>query len=533
MARVLITEKLAERGLELLRKAGHEVDVQLNLSPDQLLEAIKGAQGIIIRSATQVTKEVISAADQLMIVGRAGVGLDNVDTEAATANGVMVANAPTSNAVSAAEHTMAMLLATARNVPQAHAALVDGRWERSQWGGVELLDKTLGVIGLGNIGGLVAQRAKAFGMRLVGHDPFVSPERATELGVELMELDELVAESDFLTLHIARTPETIDLINAERLKNAKPTLRIINVARGGIVNEADLADAIRDGVVAGAAVDVFDVEPKTDSPLFGVPGVVVTPHLGASTSEAQDRAGEVTAEQVRLALEGQFVPFAVNVNASAVNDEVAPFLPLAEQLGAQFTRLVDGKPQEVEAVFAGKIGGLDCRMLELAVIKGLLSEASETPVSFVNAEAVAAKHGLTVSARCTTKTPSNLVNGVKVTNGDRSIAGTVNLPSGEARIVSIDDINIDLPASENLLLVVNDDTPGMIGQVGTIFGEARINIDDMHLGKAVPHGGVEPGLALLVISTSVPIPEVVIAKIHELPSIHSVKAIGAPMKSGS
>ncbi len=529
MARVLITEKLAERGLELLRNAGHDVDVQLDLSPEQLLDAVKGAHGIIIRSATQITSEVIAAADELMIVGRAGVGLDNVDTDAATANGVMVANAPTSNAVSAAEHTMAMLLAVARNVPQAHGALMAGRWERSQWGGVELLDKTLGIIGLGNIGGLVAQRAKAFGMRLVGHDPFVSPERANELGVELVSLDELIGESDFLTLHIARTPDTVDLINAERLKLAKPNLRVINVARGGIVNEADLANAIENGTVAGAAIDVFDVEPKTDSPLFGIPGVVCTPHLGASTSEAQDRAGEVTAEQVRLGLEGRFVPFAVNIAAKAMNDQVQPFLPLAAQLGAQFTRLVEGEPHEVEVVFSGEIGGLDCRMLELAVIKGLVGELSDTPVSFVNAETIAAKHNVKVLARCSTKTPSNLLNIIRLEGGGHSLAGTVSLPLGESRIIAIDGITIDLPASDNLLLVLNDDTPGMIGKVGTIFGQAKINIDDMHLGKASRDGEVEEGMALLAISTSVAIPDVVIAKIDELPSIHSVKAIGSPL----
>lgn len=530
MARVLITEKLAERGLELLRKAGHDVDVQLDLSPDDLINAVKGAHGIIIRSATQITDEVIAAADELMVVGRAGVGLDNVDTEAATNGGVMVANAPTSNAVSAAEHTMAMLLATARNVPQAHAALVDGRWERSQWGGVELLDKTLGIIGLGNIGGLVAVRARAFGMRLIGHDPFVSPERAKELGVELVELDDLVAESDFLTLHIARTPETVDLIDAERLAKAKPNLRVVNVARGGIVNEADLAAAITNGTIAGAAIDVFDVEPKTDSPLFGVPGVVVTPHLGASTSEAQDRAGEVTAEQVRLALEGQFVPFAVNVAAAALEDQAQPFLPLAEQLGAQFSRLIDGSTNDgesksLEIVFAGEIGGLDCRMLELAAIKGLVSDLSDSPVSFVNARTVAAEHGIEVTTRCTTKTPSNLVNGIKLSNDAHSIAGTVDLQTGDPRIVAIDGITIDLPATDNLLLVINDDTPGMIGEVGTIFGEAKINIDDMHLGKA-PADDVElGGKALLVISTAAAIPDVVIAKIKELPSISMVKSL--------
>jgi len=280
MPRVLVTEKLAETGLDLLRSAGHEVDVQLDLDEEGLIAAVPGAHALIIRSATNVTRDVLEAADSLRIVGRAGVGLDNVDTVTATRLGVIVANAPTSNSVSAAEHTMALLLSVARNVPQAHKALVEGRWERSRWGGVELLDKTLGIVGLGNIGGLVAHRARAFGMRLVGHDPFVSPERAAELGVELMTLDELVPQSDFLTLHLARTPETVGLIGAERLKLAKPNLRLINVARGGIVDEAALAEAITNGTIGGAALDVFDSEPMTTSPLFELERVVVTPGLG-------------------------------------------------------------------------------------------------------------------------------------------------------------------------------------------------------------------------------------------------------------
>ncbi len=521
MARVLITEKLAERGLDLLRDAGHDVDVKLGLTPSEIETAIADAHALIIRSATQVTADILAAAPQLQVVGRAGVGLDNVDTDAATANGVIVANAPTSNSVSAAEHTMAMLLAVARNVPQAHAALVAGRWERSAWGGTELLDKTLGIIGLGNIGGLVAARAKAFGMRLIGHDPFVSDERASELGVELVGLDELIAESDFLTLHIARTPETTNLINTASLAKAKPTLRIINVARGGIVNEADLAAAIQAGTIAGAAIDVFDSEPKTDSPLFGLPEVVVTPHLGASTAEAQDRAGVTIAEQVRLALDGDFVPFAVNVAARGVPEFVRPFLPLAEQLGAQFARLVGGKPTAIDVVFAGEIGGMDCRMAELAVVKGLISELTDMSVSYVNAESLAEELGVKIEVRNTTKTPSGLVNGIKVSGDGHSIAGTIDVVSGERRVISIDDITIDLPSSQHLLLVLNDDTPGMIGQVGTIFGTAGINIDDMHLGKSPtsPH-------ALMAIATAVPLPEVVLAKIGELQSVISAKEIG-------
>jgi D-3-phosphoglycerate dehydrogenase len=333
MARVLVTEEIAEGGLDRLRAAGHTVDVQVGLSPDELLAALPGAHALIIRSATQVTAEALAAGSDLVVVGRAGIGLDNVDVEAATARGVMVVNAPQSNVLSAAEHTMALLLSQARNVPQANAALKDGRWERSKWEGVELADKTLGIVGLGRIGKLVAQRALAFGMKLVAYDPFVAPDRARQLSVELVDLDELVARSDFVTLHLAKTKETVGLIDAELLAKAKPTLRVINVARGGIVDEADLADAIRSGTIAGAALDVFAEEPTTESPLFALDQVVVTPHLGASTREAQDKAGDTIADMVQLALAGDFVPFAVNVSAAEANETLRPFLPLAERLG--------------------------------------------------------------------------------------------------------------------------------------------------------------------------------------------------------
>jgi len=271
MARILVSEELAEGGLNKLRAAGHEVDVQTGLSPEQLHSVIKGAHALIVRSATQVDDALLAAADSLMVVGRAGVGLDNVDVESATRRGVMVANAPESNIVSAAEHTMAMLLAVARNVPQAHAALTQGRWERSKWEGVELFDKTLGVVGLGRIGKLVAQRAAAFGMRIVAFDPFVSEERARAMNIELLELDALVERADFITIHLPKNKDTVNLFNADMFKKAKSSLRIINVARGGIINEADLADAVKNGVIAGAALDVFDKEPTTESPLFDVP----------------------------------------------------------------------------------------------------------------------------------------------------------------------------------------------------------------------------------------------------------------------
>lgn len=314
MARVLVTEEIAPRGLDRLRDAGHEVDVQLGLDPAALDAAMPGAAALIVRSATDVNAEVIAAGKDLKIVGRAGIGLDNVDVSAASAAGVLVANAPFSNAVSAAEHTMALMLALARNIPQAHAALVDGRWERSKWNGVELDEKTLGIIGLGRIGSLVAARAAAFGMSIIAYDPYLDEAQAAAVGVELVDLDSLLSRSDFISLHLAKTPETINLINADRLALAKPNLRIINVARGGIVNEEDLAAAIKAGTIAGAALDVFDVEPKVNSPVAGLDGVVVTPHLGASTGEAQDKAGVDIADMVVLALAGETVPYAVNAD---------------------------------------------------------------------------------------------------------------------------------------------------------------------------------------------------------------------------
>ncbi len=312
MARVLVTEKIADKGLDLLRDAGHEVDVQIGLDAAGLISAIAGAHALLIRSATIVTADLLAAGTDLKIVGRAGIGLDNVDVDAATEHNVLVANAPFSNAVTAAEHTMAMLLAQARNIAHAHAALVEGRWERSKWNGVELAEKTLGIIGLGRIGGLVAARASAFDMEIIAFDPYVAPERAAEMNIELVDLETLISSSDFVTLHLARTPDTLNLINAELLAKAKPGLRIVNVARGGIIDESALADAISNGPVGGAAIDVFAEEPTTVSPLFLLPEVTVTPHLGASTVEAQLKAGVQAAEQVVLALAGEPVPFAVN-----------------------------------------------------------------------------------------------------------------------------------------------------------------------------------------------------------------------------
>src|SRR5579872_3921928 len=416
MARVLVTEKLAERGLRALADAGHDVDVQLELAPADLLGAVRGAHALIVRSATQVTSEVLGAGTELAVVGRAGIGLDNVDVEAATARGVMVVNAPESNVLSAAEHAMALLLAQARNVPQAHAALVGGKWERSKWEGVELHGKTLGVVGLGRIGALVAQRALAFGMRLCAYDPYVSAERARQMGVELLPIDELMAESDFITIHLPKTAETAGLIGKDLLAKAKPGIRIVNAARGGIVDEQALYEALQSGQVGGAALDVFATEPCTDSPLFGLPNVVVTPHLGASTQEAQDKAGVTIAEQVILALAGDFVPFAVNVAATDVPETVRPFLPLAEQLGRSFACLNDGIPDRLEVEYQVALAGANTAILTLAVLKGVFAAGTEEPVSYVNAPQLASERGLDIR-EASTATTRDFVNLVTLRSG--------------------------------------------------------------------------------------------------------------------
>ena len=519
MSRILVTEKIAEPGLDRLRAAGHEVDVREGLSPEELTEAVRGAHALIIRSATQVTADVLAAGVGLVVVGRAGIGLDNVDVEAATRHGVMVVNAPQSNIVSAAEHTMALLLASARNVPQAHAALKQGRWERSKWEGVELTEKTLGIVGLGRIGKLVAQRALAFGMRLIAYDPFVSPERARQMSVELVDLDTLVAQSDFITIHVAKTPQTVGLINAERLAHAKPTLRVINVARGGIVDEADLAEAVASGRIAGAALDVFSTEPMTESPLFELDGVVVTPHLGASTFEAQDKAGATIAEQVLLALAGDFVPFAVNVDASEAAETVRPFLPLAEHLGALFASLSEKLPSTIEVEFAGEIGGYDNKIALLSTVKGLLGQVSDEPVSYVNALSIAKDRGVEVKA-ISTSTSKDFVNVVTIRGGGHSLAGTLVGLASEQRLVMVDEHAVDMPPASHMLVVRNNDQPGMIGFVGTTLGQAGVNIDDMDVGRSVD--GVP---AVMVIATSQAVPTEVQHTIRSQPGIVSVSAI--------
>jgi D-3-phosphoglycerate dehydrogenase len=504
-SRVLVTEPLAEVGLDALAAAGFDVDVRIGLSPSELLQAVRGASALIIRSATKVDAAVIEAGTDLVVIGRAGIGLDNVDVATATRKGVMVVNAPQSNILSAAEHTLALLIAQARNIPQADADLKAGNWRRSRWEGVELHGKTLGIMGLGRVGGLVAQRALAFGMHLMAYDPYVSEERARQMGVEVVGTpEELVAEADFLTIHLPRTPETTGLVGRDLLAKAKPGIRIVNTARGGIVDEEALHEAIISGRVAGAALDVFSEEPTTKSPLFELESVVVTPHLGASTVEAQDKAGSTIAEQVILALRGDFVPYAVNVAAGEASETVRRFLPLGERLGRLFTALAGGAVDSLELCYEGQVADYDCRILTLSVLKGIFSPVMAEPVSFVNAPQMAAERGISVRETKTSST-RDFVNLIslrgRVGHETVHVAGTLAGLAEQPRIVGIGDHIVDLPPSRHMLVVRNDDRPGMIGKVGTILGETGINIADMALGRGP---GGEHALMVLATDSAVP-----------------------------
>ena len=522
MARVLVTEEIAEPGLALLRSAGHEVDVQLGLSADELSSAVAGASALIIRSATRVTADVLEAGRELVVVGRAGIGVDNVDVEAATRRGVMVVNAPQSNVLSAAEHTLALLLAQARNVPQADGALKAGRWERSKWEGVELHGKVLGVIGLGRVGALVAQRAAAFGMRLLAYDPYVSAERARQMGVELLPLAEVMRVADFVTVHLPKTAETAGLIGEQVLSSAKRGVRIVNTARGGIVDEKALAAAIAEGTVGGAALDVFEQEPVTSSPLFELDSVVVTPHLGASTREAQDKAGITIAEQVQLALAGQFVPFAVNIAAAEVPEAVKPWLPVAERLGRLFGGLSRELPDVLEIEFQGGLADEDTRVLALAVQKGLFGAATDEPVSYVNAPYVAEERGMAVratSGHASGGGGPGYSNVVVVRGGRHCVAGTM-FSDGLPRVVMVDDHDIELPLARWMLMVHNDDRVGMVAAAASIVAGAGLNIVDLKLGRSA-----EGGTAMMALTFESAVPAEVVAALRATPGIIDAVAL--------
>lgn len=454
----------------------------------ELLSALAaGVDAILIRSATKMDAEAIGSAKGLRVIARAGVGLDNVDVAAATQAGVMVVNAPTSNVVSAAELAIGLLLASARHISAANAALRNGKWARSKYTGSELYEKTLGVVGLGRIGQLVAHRMQAFGMQVIAYDPYLSPQRAAQLGVRLVELNELLGESDFITIHLPKTKETAGLIGIDALTKVKQTVHIINAARGGVVDEVALYEALKSGRISGVGIDVYSTEPCTDSPLFGLDNVVATPHLGASTEEAQERAGIAVAISVRKALAGELVPDAVNVRGGTIDKDVRPALPLVETLGQIISGLAGGAPSSVVVEVRGEIANFDCEILATSALKGLLLGVVGDGVSYVNAPMLAKERGLVASVVKNVESEDHR-NAITLTAalGDGSqisVSGTLVGLKRVQKIVAIDDLALDLIPSESLLFLRYADKPGVIGVVGRILGEAAINIGGMQVAR--------------------------------------------------
>jgi len=511
--KVLVKEKIADTGVELLRE-NFEVDLGLEMSDEELREKIGQYDAILIRSATKMTPELIDLADNLKVIGRAGTGVDNVDIPAATRRGIVVANAPESNSVAAAEHTLALALALFRNVPQAHESLVAERWDRAKFKGAELYGKTLGVIGFGRIGQLVAKRAQSFEMDVVAFDKFVSAERFRELGVEgLDSVEELLGRADLVTLHVPKTPETIDLIDAEAIAAMKDGARVVNCARGELVDLDALQAGLESGKLAGAALDVFPSEPFTEHPIFARDDVVVTPHLGASTAEAQDRAGVVTAEQVTAALNGGVVTNAVNIAAvrPEAMEALAPFVPLCEKLGRLAQGLGDGSVDRVTAEFRGRIAAHDTRLLGIAVLVGILSGHTEEQVNLVNAPQMAEERGIDLveTSDASAGDFTELVT-VRVGSGDQEVevAGTSVGPRNEPYLVSVWGEDFYLPFAEHITVFRYADQPGMIGRVGTMFGEEGVNIVSAAVGAQA--GGEK---AVMALTTDAPVRSETIEKI--------------------
>ncbi|CAB4690178.1 MAG: phosphoglycerate dehydrogenase [Actinobacteria bacterium] len=479
LPKVLVREEIAEAGIDLLRS---KFDVDVDQDSD-LASIIGNYEAIVIRSATKMTADLIEAGTRLKVIGRAGVGVDNVDVPAATKRGIVVANAPESNIVSAAEHTVGLLLALARNIPQAHAALVEGRWERSKWGGVEVAEKTLGVLGFGRIGQQVARRALGLQMRVIAYDPFVSAERFKDLGVESGTVDEVLARSDFLTLHLPANDETRRMINAEAIAKMRDGVRLVNAARGDLIDDDALIAALESGKVAGAAIDVFSPEPYS-GPLLQAKNIVVTPHLAASTDEAQDRAGVIVAEQVAAALEGGLVSNAVNIPTVGADDlkVLGAFVPLAASLGRLALDLAGGEPHKIELEYYGELANYDTRLLTVAALNGAFAGRTDQPVNYVNAPVIAAERGIEVveNKRSTSRDFTNLI---AVAAGDMRVAGTTIGRENRQWLVSALGFEVEIELAEPMVLLRYDDVPGVVGKVGTIFGDAEVNIANMAVSR--------------------------------------------------
>ena len=519
--KVLIPEKLADPGIELLKK-DFEVEVRLGLTPEELLETIGDYDGLIVRSATKVTAEVIDRAENLKAIGRAGIGVDNIDLEAATKRGVIVANAPESNTVAAAEHTLGLMLAAARRIPAADSSLRDGEWKRSAFKGVEVSGKTLGLIGLGHVGAIVARGALGMGMRVLAYDPYVSEDRMRQANVERAETtDEVFAHSDFVSLHVPRTPQTVGLVNEDALAKMRSSAYVINAARGGIVDETALYNALKEGTIAGAALDVFAEEPKTDSPIFALPNVVVTPHLGASTAEAQDRAGITAAEQVAAALRGAVPIHAINapVPMGEGAEFVAQFSGLCQALGSLLYQLSDETTDTLKIEYRGEVAGFDTRLLDVSAQKGLLAPMVFEPLNFVNTPALARERGLKVETSRSSES-ADYTNLVELRMGENAVSGTLFGPRMQPRLVGALGFDLDVVPEKHMLFIRNEDRPGMIGKLGSILGEHNINIGNMAVGRG------EPGSrAAMAVTVDEPVPEEVLTALEETPGFNEARSV--------
>ncbi|HET7173722.1 MAG TPA: phosphoglycerate dehydrogenase [Nocardioidaceae bacterium] len=520
---VLIAEDLSPATVDAL---GPDFEIRRCNGADrtELLAAIADADAVLVRSGAKVDAEVIAAARRLKVIARAGVGLDNVDVEQATSSGVMVVNAPTSNIVSAAELAVGLLLAAARNIAPATASLKHHEWQRARFSGVELFEKTLGIVGLGKIGALVAQRMAAFGMTVIAHDPYVQAGRAAQLGVRLVGLDELLAGSDFVSVHLPKTPETVGLIGSAQLALCKPSAVLVNAARGGIVDEDALYLALKEGRLAGAGLDVYASEPCVDSPLFELDNVVATPHLGASTAEAQEKAGVAVATSVRLALGGELVPDAVNVQGGAIAEDLRPAIPLTERLGQIFTGLAGEVPQQLDVSVRGEIAEYDARVLELAALKGVFVGIVEQPVTYVNAPLLAGERGLQVRLITDLDSPDyrNLVSlrGTIADGSVVSVSGTLVGVHQLPRLVEVNGYEVDLEPAEHLAFVSYEDRPGMVGAVGNILGRANVNIGGMQVAR-----DRKGGLALVALTVDSAVPPTVLEAIAAEVDAYAVRSV--------
>ena len=522
--KVLISDNLSPTGVTILKTAGLDVEARSKTSADEIAQIIGDYDALIIRSATKVTQALLDKAAKLKVIGRAGSGLDNVDIPAATKKGVAVMNTPGGNTVTTAEHTIGMIFACARNIPQSYRSLKEGKWEKKKYGGVELMDKTLGVVGLGAIGGVVASRCSAFGMKVLAYDPFISSEKAKSLGVELVDLPTIYQQADFITLHIPKTKETANLINKKTIGQMKKGVRIINCARGGVVNEQDLYDALTSGKVTAAAFDVFEKEPPENHPLLTLDNFIATPHLGASTIEAQENVAVAVAEQVVDYLIAGTVRNAVNVPSVPADQlpALSPYINLAEKMGTFEGQLYEGGLTEVSLEYSGEVANHKLEPITLAALKGLLTPILDENVNYVNAPSIAKDRGIEVKVSTSTgvtEYTSLITLKVKSNGKSAMVGGTLNSKK-EPRIIMVDDYPMEAVPEGDMLVLMNNDKPGVIGSLGTIFGQNGINIARMQFGRDKPGG-----LAVSVVSIDNPASPELVEKIRKLPNVLSAKMI--------